>query len=194
MSESIVVLTLDQIRRIYRERMTGDFPKNELKSLKVIEESMERGLYIGYGCCDGAEILAYALFVRLGRHALLDYYAVRADLRDQGLGSRFLQALIAGPMREMDCVLLEVDDVDRAPDEAERKRRVWRLQFYLRNGLKVTDVCATTYGADFRILALPVGAQMDAQTISRVYSAIYRELLPARVYDEEVEIRISPVP
>ncbi len=113
-------LTSDEVRRLYGERLTADFPPDEVKSLGVIEGAIARGGYACYGAVRDGEILAYAFFVIRAPHALFDYYAVRADLRDTGVGSRFIRALMDGPLQAYDCVLLEVDDPDAADSPAER--------------------------------------------------------------------------
>lgn len=185
----ICPLTLLQLREIYEQRMVEDFPPDELKPLWMIERALDEGRYSCFGWFEGREILAYALFVRLGRTALFDYYAVRRDLRDSGVGSRFIRALIEGPLAGMDCVLLEVDDPDEAPDERELDVRERRLRFYMRNGLRDTGARATVFGVAFRILALPVGPMPGPEAARRVYSELYRAMLPEKLYREQVHIR-----
>ena len=187
---SIETLSLSQIRTLYRERMTQDFPPDELKPLSMIERALERDAYVCYGAVSEGEILAYAYFVKLkeqGRPcALFDYFAVKQELRGQGVGSRFLQALIAGPLRDMDCVLLEVDDPVCAdtPEEADRRNR--RLAFYLRNGLRDADMKATVYGVQFKILTLPVGKPISRAEAKEKYAALYRALMPPKLFAEKV--------
>ncbi|MBR3106673.1 MAG: GNAT family N-acetyltransferase [Clostridia bacterium] len=192
LSFSIESLSLSQVRTLYGGRMREDFPPAELKALALIEQALERQQYVCYGAVDGEEILAYAYFAMLkeqGRpYALFDYFAVKKELRDQGVGSRFLQALIAGPLREMDCVLLEVDDPACAetPEEADIRNR--RLAFYLRNGLRDADVKATVFGVQFKILTLPVSDAVPRNEVRRKYAALYRALLPRRLFEANVFI------
>ena len=86
-------LTLPEVREIYRKRMKNDFPGNELKSLAMIEKVFREGRYLCYGVREGADILAYAFFVLTEDLYLLDYFAVKKDLRGSGIGSGFLKAL-----------------------------------------------------------------------------------------------------
>ena len=189
---SVETLSLPQIRALYRERMKQDFPPDELKPLAMIEKALARDEYICYGAVNGKDILAYAYFVKLKEqekpYALFDYYAVRQDIRDRGVGSRFMQALIAGPLRGMDCVLLEVDDPARAetPEETDKRKR--RLAFYLRNGLRDADAKATVYGVQFKILTLPVGKALSREEVRQKYAALYRALLPESLFQEKVFI------
>ena len=92
----VAPLPADRVRQLYTERLREDFPPDELKPLSAIEEMLCRGRYVCYGAADGDEILAYAFFVKNGKNALADYFAVRRDLRDRGIGSRFIGELIAG--------------------------------------------------------------------------------------------------
>ena len=185
---SIQKLTPAQIRQLYHERTTEDFPPDELKPLSMIENALARGMYASYGFFSGDQILAYAYFVRVGKNALVDYFAVEKSLRDRGLGSRFIQALIDRLRGEMDCVLLEVDDPGRAPDADELEVRQRRLRFYLRNGLSDTGVCATVYHVPYRILTLPVGNAPAARDVRHIYRSIYRAILSAEVYKKMVQM------
>ena len=186
-TSSIRCLSLPEVRNIYATRMAGDFPPEEIKPLSAIEALIERGQYVCYGFPED-DTLAYAFFVKLGRWALLDYYAVQQDRRGEGLGSRCLGALIAGPLRSFDCVLAEVDDPDFVGDAEERVHRERRIRFYLRNGLRETGVRASAFGAKFRILALPVGERRDDSTIRQIYSDLYRSFLPDWMYKSQVRV------
>ncbi len=177
-----------EIRAVYKKRMTRDFPADELKPLSAIEEALARGNYACYGFVEDGRILAYAYFIKDGRWALADYFAVEEELRDQGVGSHFLQALIAGPMRDFDCVLLEVEEPDCAPDAAERAHRERRLAFYLRNGLRETGVRAVVFHVPFRLLSLPGSAAQSPEQVRAIYAAMYRLILVPRVFDAMVEI------
>ena len=217
LSFSVQTLSLSQIRAIYRERMRDDFPPDELKPLVTIERALARNEYVCYGAAEGEDVLAYAYFVKLKEdgqqaallaaanaridtqkasfdgygpapYALFDYFAVRRELRGREVGSWFLQALIAGPLRGMECVLLEVDDPACAstPEEAEKRTR--RLAFYLRNGLKDANVKTTVYGVQYKILTLPVGRQVSREEVKRRYAALYRSILPERLFEAHVFI------
>ena len=191
-SFTVETLALPRIREIYRGRMQEDFPPDELKPLKMIEQALARNEYVCFGALRGAEIMAYAFFVKLKEdgkpYALFVYFAVRKDLRGMNIGSRFIQELMQGPLREMDAVLLEVDDPACADTPAEKDIRDRRLAFYLRNGLRDTGVAATVFGVRFLLLALPVGNPVSRQEVRRKYAALYRSLLPARVFAEKVII------
>ena len=179
-------LSLDQIRKLYSERLKRDFPPDEIKPLARIERALARGEYICYGAMDGETILAYAFFVVAGRRALFDYYAVAEELRDRGIGSRFIRELMDGPLSQMDCVLLEVDDPDCGQGDEEVALRNRRLAFYLRNGLTDTGVRTKVYGVGFRILSLPVGHKPSFNEAREVYAELYHTILPPKLYEKWV--------
>ena len=185
---SIRKLTVDEIRRLYAERLTDDFPPDELKPLSIILRALSAGRYVCYGAVKDDRILAYAFLVRLDPNALFDYFAVEKDLRAKGIGSRFLQRMISGPLKEFDHVLLEVDDPDLAEDETEHSVRMRRLSFYLRNGLAETSVRATVWHVGYRILALPLGVIPGPDETKQIYASLYRLMMPKTVYDKMVSI------
>ena len=195
-SFSVRDLTLNEVRGIYGERLVRDFPVNEIKPLSAIEAMMRRGEYACYAASDGGETLAYAFFVCLNGDetpvCLFDYLAVREDLRGSGVGGAFLEQLMAGPLRAYACVLLEVDDPDFAADD--REKAVWerRLRFYRHHGLTDTGVRANVYGADFRILELPVAAPHAASDARDIYCRLYRRMMPPAIYRSKVRITGMP--
>ena len=185
---AIEELTLNQIRALYAGRMREDFPPAEIKPLTAIERALARGEYVCFGAMAGEDILAYAFFTKLEGIALFDYLAVKKEARGTGIGSAFLQALTAGFLRGMDAVLLEVDDPACAGNPAEKNIRDRRLAFYLRNGLTDTSVTAVVYGVQFRILALPVGPCPAPDDARRMYAALYRAVMPPKIFASKVLI------
>lgn len=187
-------LPLTEIRKIYNAYVTRDFPPDERKPLADIESAYARGEYQCFGAFEEDSLAAYAFFVRLRRNEetlyLFDYLAVLPERRDQGVGSRFLQQLMAEPLRDADCVLLEVDHPDYAETDAERALRLRRQAFYLRNGLMDTGVSARVYHVEYKILSLPVGKPRKPAEIADIYRALYRAVMPRWIYDRMVDIPI----
>lgn len=188
---SIRPLEPAQIRAVYKERMTVDFPPDELKSLAIIERAIRRSEYRCYGGFIGENIAAYAFFVTIRERGetvwLFDYLAVEQSRRDQGIGSAFLQALQREVLPEADAVLLEIDDPDFAEGE-ERLHRLRRERFYHRNGLVDTGVTANVFGVDFKILEVPRRALHDRETCQDYYRELYRRLLPSDMFSREVKV------
>ena len=190
-SMTVRMLTLNEIRTVYCERIVDDFPENEIKPLKMIERACTRGEYRCYGGFTGESLAAYAFFVTIRENGqavwLFDYLAVDRERRDQGVGSAFLQALRQDVLPEADMVLLEIDD-PAAAEGAERDHRLRREAFYTRNGLIDTGITAQVFGADFRILEIPVHGTHTKETCRARYDAIYRHLLPPLLFRHNVHI------
>ncbi len=166
-----------QVEILYKSRLKQDFARNELKPLSSMRRLWEKGAYDCYGLFDGDELLGYAFLVRLGKNCLLDYFAIADGCRNRGFGSVFLRRLTAC-LSDTDCTIVEVEDPDKAPEEAARVLRERRLQFYLRCGYLKTDLTSVVFGADYRILEAPAAAPHTAEELRSVYTELYRNIFP----------------
>lgn len=175
--------------RIFYGWMGKQFHPGELKSLVHINNMCRRGRYSAYGLWDGDELIAYALLGNTadGRKHLLDYYAVLPQYQDQGWGSRFL-----GMLREAlkgDAILLEVEDPDYAPDEAERAHWQRRIRFYEKNDCRHTGVKLNLYGFDYTLMQLPQKMCLSDGEVRRAMEEIYHTFSPPKMYEENVRFR-----
>ncbi len=99
-------------RQLYESRMARDFPPGELKPFAAMEELLAAGLYEPLTFTDDAgAVLAYAWQVVLpGQQVgLVDYFAVRSDLRGSGIGTRALHLLQAHYAPRLAALLLECE-------------------------------------------------------------------------------------
>ena len=83
---------------LYHTALPRDFPAAELKPFAEIQRLLDAGIYEPLLLTDDAGArLAYAWQVVLPgqRTALLDYFAVRCDLRGGGVGTQALQLVKA---------------------------------------------------------------------------------------------------
>ena len=113
-------------RQLYESRMARDFPPGELKPFAAVEELLAAGLYEPLTFTDDAgAVLAYAWQVVLpGQQAgLVDYFAVRSDLRGSGIGTRALHLLQTHYAPRLAALLLECEH----PAEAERSQAAHRI-------------------------------------------------------------------
>jgi len=103
------------------------------------------------------------------------------DCRDQGYGSLFL-----GQLKEMlsdaDCILVEADDPDKAKNDAARKIRMRRIDFYRRNGYITTKHTMQIFGADYRLLVLPITDTFDIDRTRQIYEMIYKTRMPDHIF------------
>ncbi len=179
-------LSLPQIRRLYKTRLIEDFPPDELKPLAAIEAAFRKNRYVCYGV--GEDIEAYAFFLVNGSAALLDYFAVKENLRNQGYGGRFLQVLMKDVLVNYSQVLLETENPDYAENEEDRAIRERRLSFYIRNGMIDTGVTANAFHVEYRILAMPAGKAATEDEIALLYETLYRTNMPKLIADRMVRV------
>ncbi len=191
-------LTMEQMESVYKEHMTKDFPKDELRPLWKIRESFLNGIQFGYGLyeisedcfdMDGREgkLLAYALLLRQqseeGSAVLLDYFAVTEENRGQGTGTFFL-----GKIRQMLknnlFMILEVEHPDAAEDESERRRRERQIDFYRRNGARKTSQVTKVNHVTYLILTIAIKQNPDALLLREKISSFYKVVLPPEWHDK----------
>ncbi len=182
---SLRQLSRKQVREVYRERMKEDFPRTELKPLMMIERSIQKGIYECLGMFEGDKITAYVYFVRTNRIYLVDYLAVYPEYREKGYGTRMLEKL-QEYLRDADLVLGEVEIPSYAETEAEESVRTRRLDFYLRAGMIDTGIRMRCFNVPFEILRFPIGRDCTREEIIQAYQAVYRRLLPARMFEHNV--------
>lgn len=77
-------LTKAQVEEIYKNKMTVDFPKAELKPLEVILKAIDKNIYEPLGLFDDSKIIGYTFLAKLGSDYLVDYLAVNSDSRNSG--------------------------------------------------------------------------------------------------------------
>lgn len=184
---TVEALTMDQVHEIYNHRMVNDFPKNERKSLAIIESAIQKGNYRCYGFIEESHILAYAFFVTIDNLFLLDYFAVDETRRGTGIDGKFLPALCETVLPDAEVAVLEVEDPDEAQSNADREKRERRFRFYRNNGMVDTGVKANVFWTDYRILRMPVGDQTI--DIAEIYRSFYEAILPPALYKTMVHVK-----
>ena len=179
-------LTKDQLSDLYNDRMREDFPPSELKPLFVILDAVDKGIYEALGLYDGEEIVGYSCLVKQGNDYLVDYLAIYPEKRNGGIGS-ILVKLLSEHMDSTGNIIGEVEDPKYARNDDDRKLRIRRMDFYLRNGCFDTGVRAKCFGVEFIILRMGK-KKLEKQKCWDIYSAIYRSILPKDMYDENIEL------
>lgn len=183
----LILLSTDQIKKLYTERMTMDFPANELKPLDMIFKLVSRGRYDCYGLVENEEIIGYAFLNRLeGREDyLVDYLAIASDRRNHGLGAELIE-LLAQKLVDANSILVEVENPEYATDDSDRKLKTGRVNFYMRNGFRDTNVRAVCFGVPFCIIAYGNGDVKSEEEIKELYKQHYKAMLPKELFDKNV--------
>ena len=178
----------DELRLFYGW-MGKQFHPGELKWLWHIINMCDQGVYSAYGLWQGDELIAYALLgnTKDKRAYMLDYYAVLPQYQNMGWGGKCLEML----RRELpgDAILLEVEDPDYAPDEAERAHFQRRINFYEKNSCVHTKVSLNLYGFDYAIMQLPQKKRLSDAQVHAAMMEIYHTFSPPAMYAKYVKFR-----
>lgn len=187
-------LSWEEIKHLYNTNMQQDFPPLEIKPFGMMEDLYRKGLNKSYGLWKEkeTELSAYAVFEKAhqGNVWLLDYFAVDREKRGLGLGSIFLDQLRAVLKNgaDVDAVFLEIERIEKAEDEGQRLVRERRKSFYLKSGLKETNVFTVADGGlDYEILCFPVQKQIKGQAAGEKMNQIYETFFAEGSYEVYVE-------
>ena len=133
-------LDRDGRRQVYRDWMTCQFPKDELKPLSAIEQTIRKGLYEAWGMWNGNELVAYAMlgYRNPGSVVLLDYYGVKPELKHRGYGSAFLEKL-KDVYADWEMIVIESETPECIDDPEDREIALRRLGFYAKTAARIPD-------------------------------------------------------
>ncbi len=182
-------LSAEHITAIYHTHMQRDFAPDEIKPLSAMLKPMALGHYRGYGLFEDNTLCGYALFLMNpnGHCALLDYFAVVADKRSAGYGSRFL-TLLQKELSDLDGLLLEVERVSSATNGAEKAIRRRRIAFYKRCGVRMTGLYSNLFGVDFSVMFLPCGRDIPDGRLYIECDGLYRRLFAKPIWERKVAL------
>lgn len=188
-------LTKEQLRYIYRAYLEKDFPPDERRPLFSMLRLLSAGSYEALGLFGdesdadyaAGQLLGYALLVRDGGNALLDYLAVLPGFRGRGIGTRILK-LLSERAGEYASLIIEIEDPAAAQNDEERAMRLRRQAFYARCGCRDTGVRADTFGVPYILLEPAFVPVHPAEYIRSTYAALYRMTLPKHIFDRFVRV------
>lgn len=174
-------LTLKEIEGIYTARMEKDFPPSELRPFSSIRQLTEAGRYRSYGCFEEG-LGGYATFAMAPRSPglLLDYLAVDAARRGQGIGTRFLTGLRQEAARlGAGYLLIEVESLESAQTPAQTHERQKRIGFYKGCGCEETKVYSHLFGVEYQILTLPIAPPTPTDDeVEAALAQVYHIIVP----------------
>lgn len=182
-------LDLKEMQKIHTERMAADFPPDELRPFSSIQQLTQAGLYRSFGCFEEG-LAGYATFAlaQNGPAVLLDYYAVDASRRGQGIGSRFLPALRGEAGRfGARYFMIEVESLETAQSPEQVEERTRRIRFYKGCGCRETRVYSYLFGVEYQILTFPLeeGAEPSDEEVEQALMSVYRTIVPPMVGPSE---------
>lgn len=136
---------ISQMKELYRSA----FPKAERKSFWLMKRKCRQGKMEMLSLeSDAGEFLGLAVTAFYKDMALLDYFAVNAGERGNGVGSEAFEML---KKRYADRrFFLEIEIPDSKAQNAEQRMR--RKGFYLRNGMTETGILVVLFGIEMELL------------------------------------------
>ena len=177
-----------EIRLLYANALTRDFPPSELKSLSAILNMYHKGLYDVLGAYYHEQLVGYALLYCPSddRLVLLDYLAIEPQYRKQGIGSEMLALLRSHYASCADALMIECERPKAAPDEREARNRI---RFYTQAGAVLTNVRIWLFGVEYSILVLPCMHKPIPQwDWSDKMLDLYRQMLPSDLFEHNVRL------
>lgn len=187
-------LTLAETQKIYDNYLKADFPPEEVKPFSAIRRMWEQKNYHAYGFYEQTDerdtLCAYAFLMADNgkRMLLLDYFAVRSQMRGSGYGSLAL-ALLRQECADWNGILVEVED-DELPGLKEEKvtTRRRRISFYTNAGCQMTTARSWLWGVDYRIMVLPVMEQHCCEHAAERIQSVYRCMYEEKVLEQHFRI------
>lgn len=186
MKMNLKQLTYEDVKKIYNNHMVIDFPIQELKSIKIIQKLIKEKTYICYGLYDNKELLAYSFLVISKLYLFIDYYAVCSKYRNSGIGSEFLN-ILKECFKSYNGIIVEVEKIECALNEDEKIIRKRRIDFYRRNGMRMTSICSTLFNVNYSIMCL-CNIDTEDSIIYQELKNIYKRIFRIKFYSQYVKI------
>ncbi|MCH5268577.1 MAG: GNAT family N-acetyltransferase [Lachnospiraceae bacterium] len=176
---SVKEISLEQMREIYHSELVTDFPENEVKPFSSMEKLWRKGMYRGYALWQDEKLRAYWFLLYYEKYNvyLLDYLAVVKGNRGKGYGSHALNFLATHCGQSI--LLIEAENPQKAANKEERDMRERRLDFYRKNGARLTGVCTQVYDAPYVIFLAgeSESGKCDDEWVMKVYENLYLETI-----------------
>lgn len=173
-----------QVMAIYK----SSFPANERQPESTVKQRVDKGDSILYALVnEEKEVVAFAMFwdFRNSEFVLLDYFAVKKKFRNKGYGSYLLKNVFKLFIKKQKTVVAEIEHPKFGRN---RKDRMKRLDFYLRNGCYILEnvryILPALDGKHKTEMLLLVSADDENQKFSRksikelltrLYTEVYRK-------------------
>ncbi len=175
-----------QISKLYKEHMINDFPKDELKPLNMILESVKNGFYDCLGLFENEKMVGYTFMVKLDNSYLIDYIAIFSELRNKGIGTSLLN-IIDDYLETADRIVGEVEDPTNTEDMSQKELQNRRLNFYLRNNCRDTKLRVECFGVRYIILEAGNKHCRDKDEAWMLYEGFYKRFLTEEKFNRNIQ-------
>jgi len=180
-------LNKEELENLYRQEMTADFPKSELKPLSAMLRLMDMGLYEPLLAMEAGKPVGYAMLwlAQEPDSALLEYLGVFRGRRNGGLGAKILTAL-----RQRYTQLFGEAETPDSRDPAENDLRRRRIGFYERNGFRVADYQCALFGVRFHCLYC--GPKTDDRQVEELHRSVYANYFSPAHFARYIQLPLAP--
>lgn len=176
-----------ELINLYTNEITADFPKAELKPLRVMLRLMDMGCYDPLLATENGEAVGYAMvWLPPDRQGgLLEYLGVLRGKRSGGLGAQIL-ALLYDRYGQLFGEAEKPDSTDPAENDLRRRR----IGFYERNGFRVLDYECALFGVHFNCLYR--GPETDDRAVEILHRAVYANYFTQRDMERYIQLPLRP--
>lgn len=164
-----------QIEMIYELYMEA-FPEDERKPFEMIQQKTEEGKMEILAIDEAGEFKGLAISIFYKDLVLIDYFAISAECRGQGIGGKAIELL---KERYSDRrMFLEVEVIDeKAENNAERIRR---KAFYHNHGLRDAKIYVSLFGVEMELLT--VDCRISYDEYYSTYFETFGEYVAGNIY------------
>lgn len=186
------ILSASERQNFYITYLTKDFHESEVKPFEMIEKFVNQGNYLCYGFFEDSEPFGYAYFTKSvdERVLFLDYFAVVKTHRSKGLGSHFLTEMKSKLFDTYAILMLECENPTFSLNEKDKRNRIRRIKFYLKNGFKQSNILSRVLTDEYEILTLDLGKPLPEHMLFDELQQIYNTLFGKEFFEQNINMRI----
>jgi len=132
-------IKLRELKKIYFEHMTFDFPPSELPPYKQMRKSIKKNNLKFLILTDGKDMLGYVshtVYSSFG-YTLINHLAIDKNHRNKGMGKILLERIHSHV--DSKASIIEVEDPKFAKNDDDKKIVTRRIDFYERDGYELID-------------------------------------------------------
>ncbi len=167
------------LRKLYKKA----FPKYEQKPLWLVWKVMKQNKADVWVAWQGKCFAGLAITMNGDDLILLDYLAVSEKLRGTGVGTKMLRCL--QQIYQGKRFFLEIENVYE--ESPERKMRLRRKHFYLKNDMKEMKIMVNAFGAELEILTYD--CQVSFEDYFELYCSCYGEFAGRNIEQLEYPVK-----
>lgn len=193
---SMVMRSLSKEERyeFYHNYLVRHFHKSEVKSFPLIERLVQEEKYLCYGFFEADCPLGYAFFAGSGngQMLLLDYYAILEDYRSRGLGGKFVKEIEKYLAGHYTALIAEVENPDYSENEDNRRTRERRIQFYRKNGFRMSRVLSRVLTDEYNLMYKAWSGPVKEEAVYDSIQQLYRGIFSEEFYRSNIHVRMVP--